>query len=131
MEGELGLRIRNSEPSDTCLREHSDVGAINSLSRRSKEKGHLFRVLGVFTCDGAHFQRECNGNKNTGKQTSGKSNQSKSWSTSEPSISGKRKSEKTKENPKDCPKEPRVRTKVPKARAKTTRRKWASHVLKT
>ena len=35
----------------------------------------------------------------------------------------KERAKKTKENPKDCPKEPRVRTKVPKAHAKEKRRK--------
>ena len=32
VDAELGLRIRSSEPSDTGLCEHSDVGAVNSLS---------------------------------------------------------------------------------------------------
>ena len=32
VEAEFGLIIPNSEPSDTGLREHSDVGAVSSLS---------------------------------------------------------------------------------------------------
>ena len=75
VDAELGLRIRNPEASDTGLCEHSDVGAVNSLSRQSKEKGHPFRVLDCFKCDGAHFQRDCNASKNAGKQSSGKGNQ--------------------------------------------------------
>ena len=48
--------------------------------------------------DTAQFQRIRNAIKNTGKQTSGKGNPSKSWSMSEPSISGKGKS---KENQRE------------------------------
>ena len=66
-----------------------------------------------------------------GKQTLGKRNQCKSWSRSEPSISGKGKNKETKENPKECPEEPRVRTKVPKAHAKSKRRKWYKLILLT
>ena len=47
VEEKFGFQIRDSKPSDTGLREHSEVGAVNSLSRQSKEKGHPFRVLGV------------------------------------------------------------------------------------
>ena len=36
VDAELVLRIRNSEPSDTGLCEHSDVGAVYSLSLQSK-----------------------------------------------------------------------------------------------
>ena len=52
MEAKFGLRIRDSKPSDTGLREHSDpidVDAVNSLSRLAKAKGHPFRVLGVLS----------------------------------------------------------------------------------
>ena len=48
-------------------------------------------------------------------------NQSKSWSTSEPQSHAKERVKRTKENPKDYPKKPRVRTKdlkAPKAHAK-------------
>ena len=38
---------------------------------------------------------------------------------------------KIKENPKDYPKEPRVRTKVPKAHAEATRRKWDRLIMMT
>ena len=39
--------------------------------------------MGVVKCGGAHVQRDCDARKNTGKQSSGKGNQSKSWSKSE------------------------------------------------
>ena len=70
-----------------------------------------------FEGDATHFQRDCNASKNTCKQMSGKGNQSKSWSMSEPSSQAKEKVKIIKGKPKDCPKEPRVRTKVSKAHA--------------
>ena len=57
---------------------------LSALSRLAKENGHQ------------HFQRDCNASKNIGKQTFDKGNQSKSWSMSEPSISGKGQSKGTK-----------------------------------
>ena len=94
VEAKLCLRIRDSKPSDTGSRGHSDpvdVDAVNSLSS-GKGKGHRVRVMGVFKCGVAHFQRDCNTLKSTSKQSSGKGKQSKSWSKSE----GKRKSEENK-----------------------------------
>ena len=49
-------------------------------------------------------------------------------------FQAKERVKRTKENPKDCPKEPRVRTKdpkVPKAHAKVKPRKRVSQVLET
>ena len=43
VEAKLGLRSRDSKPSDTGSRGHSDpmdVYAVNSLARLAKEKGH-------------------------------------------------------------------------------------------
>ena len=95
-EAKFGLRIRDSKPSDTGARGHSDrmdVDVVNSLSlSSSKGKGPSSPRDGVFKCGGAHFHRDCNARKGTGKQSYGKSNQSKSWSASEPSFSGKGKS---------------------------------------
>ena len=45
----------------------------------------------MFEGDATHLQRDRNAIKNTGKQTVGKDNQSKSWSMSEPAILGKSK----------------------------------------
>ena len=84
VEAKFGLRIRDSKPSDTGLREHSDpmdAGAVNSLPS-GKGKGSSGPRDGCFKCGGAHFQRDCNASKNIGKQSSGKGNQSKSWSKS-------------------------------------------------
>ena len=99
VDAELGLRIRNPEPSDTGLCEHSDGGAVNSLSS-VEGKGSSVSRVGCFKCDGAHFQRDCNASKNAGKQSSGKGNQGKSWSKSESSITGKGNGKETSGQPK-------------------------------
>ena len=50
VKAKFGFKIRDSKPSGTGSRGHSDpmdVDAVNSLSRQSKEKGHRVRVMGV------------------------------------------------------------------------------------
>ena len=52
--------IRDSKPSETGLREHSDpmdVGAVNSLSSAKKEKDHQVRAMGVLSA-GEHIFNE-------------------------------------------------------------------------
>ena len=98
VEAKFGSRIRDSKPSDTGSPGHSDpmdVDAVNSLSS-GKGKGSPSPHDGCFKCGGAHVQRDCNARKRTGKQSSGKGKQSKSWSKSEgegKSKENKRKSE--------------------------------------
>ena len=80
VEAKLGLRIRDSKPSDMGSRGHSDpmdVDAVNCLSS-ARGKGSSSPRDGCFKCGGAHFQRDCNARKSTGKQSSGKGKQSKS-----------------------------------------------------
>ena len=51
VEAKFDLRIRDSKPSDTGSKEHSDpmnVGAVNSLSRLVREKGHIESARWVF-----------------------------------------------------------------------------------
>ena len=51
MEAKFGLRTRDSKPSDTGARGHSDpmdVDAVNSLSL-SNEKDHRVRAMGVLS----------------------------------------------------------------------------------
>ena len=91
----------------------------STLFGQSKEKGDQVCVMGVFKHGGAHFQKNCNARKNTGKQSSGKGKQSQSWSKSEPSFSGKSKSKENKGK------------KVPKAYTRAKHRKLVSQVLKT
>ena len=81
VEAKIGLRTRDSKPSDTLSRGNSDpvdVDAVNSLSS-SKGKGSSSPRDGCFY----NFQRDCNARKSTGKQSSGKGTQSTSWSKSE------------------------------------------------
>ena len=73
---------------------------------------------GCFKCGVAHFQRDCNARKSTGKQSSGKGKQSKPWSKSE----GKGKSGENKGNPKEKSKGTKVRSMVPKARTRVKHR---------
>ena len=96
VEAKFGLRIRDSNPSDTGSRGHfdpMDVDAVNSLSS-GKGKGSSSPRDGCFCCGGAHFQRDCNPRKSTGKQSSGKGKQSK------PKREGKGKSKENKEKSK-------------------------------
>ena len=91
VEEKFGLRVRGFKPSETSFRESSDSTDIDVASSllfgngkwSSDSRGECSKG------DTAHFQRNRNAIKNTGKQTFGKGNQSKSWSMSEPSISGK------------------------------------------
>ena len=92
------------------------MDVVNSLSSGKGNESSSPRD-GCFKCGGAHFQRDCNARKNTGKQSSGKA-----WFKSE----GKGKSEEIKGNPKES-KVP----KVPKARTRAKHRKLVSQVLKT
>ena len=79
VEAKFGLRIRDSKPSDTGARGHldpMDVDAVNSLSSATG-KGSSSPRDGCFKCGGAHFQRDCNVRRSTGKQSYGKGKQSK------------------------------------------------------
>ena len=86
VEAKCGLRIRDSRPSDTGSRGHSDpmdVDAVNSLSRMAKAQGHGVRVRAVvhmFNETAMHARAQASNRLAKGKQ-------SKSWSKSE----GKRK----------------------------------------
>ena len=44
MEAKFGFQIRDSKPSDTGLREHSEVGAVNSLSSVEGQGSSVSRV---------------------------------------------------------------------------------------
>ena len=72
-----------------------DVDAFNFLSF-SEGKGSSIPRDGCFKCGGAHFRRDCNARKGTGKQSYGKGKQSKSWSKSESSNPSKGKSKENK-----------------------------------
>ena len=69
-----------------------DVVAVSSLLS-GKGKWSSDSRGGCSKGDAADFQRDCNASKHMGKQTWSNGNQSKSWSMSEPSISGTGKGE--------------------------------------
>ena len=99
-----------------------DVDAVNTLSS-GKGRGSSSLRDGCFKCGGAHFQRDCNVRKSTGKHSSGKGRQSKSWSKSE----GKGKSKENKGKSKGKSKG----TKGAKGSHKGKTSKLVSEVLKT
>ena len=97
VEGKIGLIIRKPSEAGFCERsDPTDVGAVSFLSCWAKENGHQIRKMGVLSVMQHIFNETATASKHMGKQTSGKGEQSKSWSMSEPSISGKGKG---KENP--------------------------------
>ena len=95
VEAKFGLGTRDSKPSDTGARGHSDPMDDDAVNSSTKGTGSSSPRDGCFECGGAHFQRDCNARKSTSKQSYGKGKQSKSWSKSvcEPSFSGKGKSQ--------------------------------------
>ena len=133
VEAKFGFRIPDSKPSDTSFREHSDpmdVGAVNSLSRLEKEKDHRVRAMGVLSAVEDTF----NDTKAQASNRIAKANRASHGPRVSLQSQAKEIVKRTKENPKDCPKEQRVRTKdpkVPKAHAKVKHRKLVSQVLKT
>ena len=60
-------------------------------SHLAKEQGSSSWRDGCFKCGGAHFPRDCNARKSTGRQSCGKCKQSKSRSKSEAKAGVKRK----------------------------------------
>ena len=112
VEAKLGLRIRDVKPSDMGLREHSDpmdVGAVNSLSLSSaKGNGSSSPPHGCLKC-GCTFS--------TILQCTQEQRQAIVWQRHH--SQAKARVKKIKENPK----EPQVRTKVPKACTRAEHRK--------
>ena len=100
VEAKFGLRI--SKPGDKGSREHSDpmdVGAVNSLSRQSKEKGHQVRVVSVLIkCGGAHFQRDCNARAQASNRMAKVHKASHG-----PRVRAKERVKTTRENPQESP----------------------------
>ena len=98
VEAKFRLRIRDSKPSDTGARGHSDpmdVDAVNSLSS-GKGKGSRVRVMGVLSAVEKIFNEAETHAKAQASNRMAKAKQSKSWSKSEPSFSGKGKSKENK-----------------------------------
>ena len=134
VEAKFGLRIRDSKPSDTCLREHSDPRDVGRGSTLSSVQGKGSSGLrdGYFKCGGAHFL-QCNFNETaTHARTQAsnrlaKANRASHGPKVSPQSQAKEQVRRTVENPKDISKDP----KVAKDQAKAKRRKLVSQVLKT
>ena len=130
VEAKFGLRIRDSKPSDTGLREHSDpidVGAVNSLSRQAKEKGHQFRAMGVSSAEEHIFNETAMQARTPASNRLAKAIRASHGPRVSLQSQAKERVKRTMENPKDSPKDP----KVPKDQAKAKPRKLVSQVLKT
>ena len=91
--------------------------------------------MGVFTCGGAHFFNETAIQARiSASNRLAKASRASHGPRASLQSQAKERVKRTKENPKEGPKEQRVRTKdpkVPKAHAKIKPRKRVSQVLKT
>ena len=133
VEAKFGLRIRGSKPSDTGARGHSDpmdVDAVNSLARLAKEKGHRVRAMGVLSAVAHIFKETAMHARAQTSNRMAKANRASHGPRVSPHSQAKVRVRK-RENPKESPKEPRVRTKTPKAHTRAKHRKLVSQVLKT
>ena len=122
VEAKFGLRIRDSKPSDTSLRGHSDpmgVDAVNSLSRLAKEKGNRVRVMGVLSAVEHNFNETAMHARAQGSNRLAKANRASHG----PRVRAKAIAKRTTENPMD--------PKVSKAHTRAKHRKLVSQVLKT
>ena len=129
VQARFGSRIRDSKPSDTGSRGHSDpidVGAVNSLSLfRQRKRGirsarwvsageHIFNETAM------HARAQANNRL-------ARANRARHG----PRVRAKDRVNKTRENPKESTKGPKVRSKEPKAHTMLKYRELVSQVWKT
>ena len=129
VEAKFGFRIRDSKPSDTDLREHSDpldVGAVYSLSRQAKEKGHWVHEMVVSSAVEHIFNETAMQARTPASNRLAKANRANHGPRvkAQPRVKAKERAKRTMENPQDSPK-------VPTAHARVKHRKLVSQVLKT
>ena len=133
VETNFGLRIGDSNPSDTGLREHSDpmdVDAVNSLSS-VEGKWSLVRAMCVLSAVEYIFNETAMYAKAQASNRLTKGIKASHGPRVSPQSQAKERVKRTMENPKESPTEPKVRSKVPKAQSKTNCRKSVSQILKT
>ena len=92
----------------------TDVEVVSSLLS-GKGKWSSDSRGGCLKGDATHFKRYCNASKHWANKGRAKAIRASHGPRVNLQSQAKRKVKSTKENPKDCPEEPRVRTKVPKA----------------
>ena len=123
----------DSKPSDTSSRGHSDpmdVAAVNSLSRLARGKGHQVRVMGVSSAVVHIFNEIATHARAQASNRMAKVNRASHGPREGPHTAQVR-VRKTREHQWKISKDPKVRTKVPKAHTKAMHRKLVSQVLKT
>ena len=130
VEAKFGLRVRDSKPSDTGARGHQIQWMLmrSTLSRLAKEKSHRVRVMGVLSAVEHIFNETAMHARAQASNRLAKANRA---SHGPREREAKSRVKKTMENTKETPKEPEVRTKVPKACTRAKHRKLGSQVLKT
>ena len=130
VEAKFGLRIRDSKPS--CGHsDPTDVDAVNSLSLLPKEKDHRVRVMGILSAVEHIFTDTAVHARAQASNRLAKANRASRDPRAIPHSQAKARVETTMGNPKENPKEPKVRTKAPKAYTRAKHRKLVSQVLKT
>ena len=125
VEAKFGLRHRDSKPSDTGFRVHSDpmdVDAVNSLSS-GKEKKRSSSPSGVVSAAEHIFNETAMHARTQASKRLAKANRASHG----PRVRAKVRVQRTRENAKENPKEPQV----PRVRTRATHRKLVSQVLKT
>ena len=123
VEAKFGSRI-----GDTGARGNSDpmdVGAVNSLSRRVKEKGHQVRAMGSLSAVEHIFNETAMHAKAQASNRMAKANIASHGPRVSPDTQAKVRVRKIRENPKEKPNEPKVRTKVPKAYTRASVECWS------
>ena len=119
VEANFGLRISDSKPNDTSTRGHSDPRMLMQSTLSRLPKDHRDRAIGVLSAAEHIFNETAMHAKAQASNRMAKANRASHG----PRVRAKVRVKITCENPKGNPKEPKVRTKVPKAytRAKTSK----------
>ena len=128
VEAKLGLTIRDSKPSDTGARGHSDpidVDAVNSLSS-AKGKGSSSPRDGCLSA----VEDICNETAMHARAQASNRLARANRASHGPRVRAKERVKRTRENPKESPKEPKARSKVPKAHTRVNIEKLVYRVLK-
>ena len=123
VEAKFGKRTRGSKPSDT-VRVNTQIPWMlgrSVLSHQATVKGHRVRAVGVSSAVEHIF------NETAMHARALASNRLANRASHGPRVRAKERVKRTRTNPKESPKEP----KVPKAHARVKHRELVSHFLKT
>ena len=125
LEAKFGLRIRDSKPSDTVSRGHSDpmMLMLSTPFPLAKAKGHRVGVMGFLSVVEHIFNETAMHAKALASNRLARA----SRASHGPRVRAKERAKRTRENLKESPQEP----KVPKGCTKVKHRKLVYQVLKT